>query len=151
MNKNTSSTLGTLKQNGVHLYEHEYFTIKTLLEHSHSIELVHPSNIEGLHLPDIYIDGIPWEIKAPEGNGKNTIKHSIQKALLQSPNIILDLRRCKLKQSDAIKEAEKNFRLSKRVHRMKLIMFGNQYVSSGKPLYFNKAEGNDYIILDYRR
>ena len=114
---------GKLKQNGVHLQEHEYSTIKALLENGLDIELIPPSQIKGMYLPDININGIPWEIKAPKGNGRNTIKHSFQNALNQSHNIILDLRRCRVPQSIAIREAELHFRLSRRAHRMKIIVY----------------------------
>ena len=40
--------------------------------------------------PDIKFEGKLWEIKRPEGNGKRTIQHQIQRAALQSDNIILD-------------------------------------------------------------
>ena len=62
-----------------------------------------------------------WEIKAPTGNEKNTIKHTLQNASHQSNNVIVDLRRCKLNQDQAIKELEQRFNLSKRIRRMKII------------------------------
>ncbi len=144
MNRKTQSHLGTLKQNGVHLKEHEYATIKVFLESGCNIELIPPSNIKGLHLPDIYINGVPWEIKAPEGSGRKTIKHNIQQALHQSPNIILDLRRCKLDPELAVKESEREFFLSKRASRMKLILFDRNSRNDTRT-----ADG--HIILDYKK
>lgn len=40
--------------------------------------------------PDIEYDGKMWEIKRPEGNGKRTIQHQLQRAVLQSCNVIID-------------------------------------------------------------
>ena len=147
MNRKTQSSPGTLKQNGVHLQEHEFFTIKVLPENGYNIELIPPSTIKGVYIPDVLINGTPWEIKAPEGAGKNTIKHRIQNALFQSRNIILDLRRCKLERSIAIKKAEREFYQSKRAQRMKIIINtpNSCYQKSGK------KTAKDYAILDFTK
>ena len=46
---------GTLKTNGVHLRDHEYATVKLLLENGYDVELVPPSQINGLRMPDIML------------------------------------------------------------------------------------------------
>lgn len=112
---------GILKTNGVHLEDHEYATVKLLLSIGFNIELIPASQVKGMRTPDISINGVLWEIKAPTGNGKNTIKHTLQNASHQSNNVIVDLRRCKLNQDQAIKELEQRFNLSKRIRRMKII------------------------------
>ena len=112
---------GILKTNGVHLEDHEYATVKLLLSIGFNIELIPASQVKGMRTPDISINGVLWEIKAPTGNGKNTIKHTLQNASHQSNNVIVDLRRCKLNQDQAIKEMEQRFNLSKRIRRMKII------------------------------
>ena len=138
---------GNLTRNGVHLQEHEFSTINALLESGYNIELIPPSQIKGMYLPDININGISWEIKAPKGNSRNTIKHSFQNALHQSQNIILDLRRCKLQQSIAIKEAELHFKLSKRVQRMKIIIYDEQSLRNPAEKHSIKP----FVILDYKK
>lgn len=112
---------GILIQNKVHLKEHEYKTVKLLLENGYDIELIPPSAIKGLRMPDIMMIGVPWEIKSPEGNGKNTIKNTVQNASHQSENIIIDLRRTKIPQEQALKEIDRYFRLSKRLRRIIII------------------------------
>ena len=112
---------GILIQNKVHLKEHEYNTVKLVLENGYDIELIPPSAIKGLRMPDIMMKGVPWEIKSPEGNGKNTIKNTVQNASHQSENIIIDLRRTKISQEQALKEIERYFRLSKRLRRIIII------------------------------
>lgn len=112
---------GKLKQNRVHLEDHEYKTVKLLLEHGYDIELIPPMQVKGMNTPDIQFDGIVWEIKSPTGGGKHTIKHNIQNAKRQSRNVIIDLRRCGLPEERAIKESEHHFSLSKRLQRMKII------------------------------
>ena len=65
--------------------------------------------------------GIPWEMKSPEGGSKTTMKHTVENALEQSNNIIVDLQRCKLNDDQAIKDLERQFKLSRRLRRMKII------------------------------
>lgn len=112
---------GIFKDNGVHMEAHEFDTVKLLLHKDHDIELIPTSQIKGMRTPDILMDGILWEIKSPTGNGKNTIKHTIQNASHQSVNIIVDLRRIKMKQEQAITELIEHFNLSKRLKRMLII------------------------------
>lgn len=49
-----------------------------------------------LRTADIKINGIFWEIKSPIGNGRRTIQNNLRTASRQSPNVIIDLRRCKM-------------------------------------------------------
>lgn len=137
MNKKSQPSPGTLRQNGVHLQEHEFATIKALLEKGLDVELIPPSQIKGVYLPDVVVNGIPWEIKAPEGNSKQTIKRNVQNALRQSPNVILDLRRCKINPAIAINDAIKQFYMSKRARKMKIIK--------------RDDSGEDIVFLDYSK
>ena len=52
---------GILKANGVHLANHEYNTVKLLTENGYDVELIPPSVIKGLRMPDIMINNVPWE------------------------------------------------------------------------------------------
>lgn len=113
--------VGNLKTNGVHLAEHEYATIKFLLSLGYDIELIPTSQVKGMRTPDISINGVLWEIKSPTGNSKNTIKHTLQNASHQANNVIVDVRRCKLAEEQAIKDLEQRYRLSKRIRRMKIV------------------------------
>ena len=47
-------------------------------------------------------NGSMWEIKSPEGKGKNTIANNLKAASKQSKRIVLDLSRCKLRQEQAL-------------------------------------------------
>ena len=113
---------GTLKQNGVHLQDHEYATVELLLDLGYDIELIPQSQIKYYRAPDMMMSGVPWEIKAPEGSSSKTIKHNIQNALQQSNNVIIDLRRCGLTEEQAIKDIERQFKLSKRLRRIKVVL-----------------------------
>ena len=123
---------GNFIQNSVHLETHEYNTVKILLENGLDVELIPPSRIKGLHLPDITINGVPWEIKSPEGKSKNTIKHNMQLAKEQSTNIIIDLARCGLPEDEAIRKIEREFKLSKRLRQLKIITKSKNIVDFSK-------------------
>ena len=112
---------GNLTQNGVHLKAHEYETVKILLENGFDVELIPISEIKGLRMPDIMMQGIPWEMKSPQGDGKKTIKNTVQNASHQSESIIIDLRRCKIPEDKALKEIDRYFKLSRRLKRLKII------------------------------
>lgn len=55
-----------------------------------------------LRTADIKINGIFWEIKSPIGNGRRTIQNNLRTASRQSPNVIIDLRRCKMPTNNAL-------------------------------------------------
>ena len=112
---------GKLIQNRVHLEEHEYNTVKYLLESGYDVELIPPSKIKHLQMPDIILQGVPWEMKSPVEAGKYTIKNIVQNASHQSVNIIIDLRRCKMMDDEAIRKIRHYFDLSKRIRRIKII------------------------------
>ena len=112
---------GTLTQNKVHLRDHEYKTVSILLENGYDVELIPPSQIKGLRMPDIMMCGAPWEIKSPEGDGRNTVQNTMQNAAGQARNIIIDLRRCKMSEETAIKKFEEEFLKSKHVKKLKII------------------------------
>ena len=124
-----------MKTNGVHLQTHEYHTVRILLGNGYNVELVPTAHIKGLQMPDIMLNNVPWEIKAPEGGSKNTIKHNIQNAAHQSENVIVDLCRCKLDEERALREIQHHFNLSKRIRRLKVI------TKSEKVIDFQKQKG----------
>ena len=123
---------GNLIQNGVHLKEHEYMTVKYFLERGIDVELIPTSGIKNLRMPDIMMPGVAWEMKSPEGKGRNTIRNTIQNGEHQSNSLIVDLRRIKLDEAVAIKELETHFRLSKRVRRLKIITKNEELLDYSK-------------------
>lgn len=112
---------GKLTQNGVHLQDHEFVTVKLFLVMGYDIELIPKSQIKGYRQPDIMMDGVAWEIKAPIGNGKKTIQNIMQGASEQSRNVIIDLFRSKMPEEEAIKGYERFFMTSKRIKQIKII------------------------------
>lgn len=123
---------GKITPNGVVLKIHENATAVFLTEQGFDVELIPASNIEGVHTPDIKMDGLKWEMKAPLGEGNQLIENTIQRALKQSQNIIIDLRHTKRHQTKCLRELEKQFLNKKGIKRLKVI------TKSGKTLDFEK-------------
>lgn len=113
--------IGHLSQNGVHLMEHEWKTVKYFLELGKDIELLPKSEIKDYHQGDFVMDGVAWETKAPIGKGKYTVQNKIQEAVQQSSNVIIDLRRSKMIEDRAIKAYKQEFQKNKGLRRMKII------------------------------
>ena len=112
---------GKLTQNNVHLQDHEFATVKIFLEQGYDIELIPRSQIKYYRTPDMMMNNIPWEIKAPQGDGKYTAQNTLQGAAGQSRNVIIDLRRCKMSEDIAIKKFEQEFKKSKSIKQMKIV------------------------------
>lgn len=111
----------TLMGKGISLQEHEHATIKVLLLAGYNIQLIPPVQGKGIKTPDLTIDGVPWEMKAPIGNGKRTVQNTLIRAGKQSENIIIDLRRSKMPENQAIRDFEKEFFATKKLKQMKII------------------------------
>lgn len=123
---------GKIIPNGVILKTHENATVVFLTELGYDIELIPKLEKPGTHSPDIRFLKLLWEMKAPKGEGKYVIANTIQRAVKQSNNIIIDLRRTKRHQTKCLREIEKEFSLSNSVRRIKVI------TKSGKILDFIK-------------
>lgn len=78
------------------------------------------------------MNGLKWEMKAPLGEGNQLMENTIQRALKQSQNIIVDLRHTKRHQTKCLRELEKQFLSKKGIKRLKVI------TKSGKTLDFEK-------------
>ena len=112
---------GKITPNGVVLKTHENATAVFLTEQGFDVELIPASNIEGVHTPDIKMDGLKWEMKAPLGEGNQLMENTIQRALRQSQNIIIDLRHTKRHQTKCLRELEKQFLNKKGIKHLKVI------------------------------
>ncbi len=49
----------------------------------YDVELIPPLQTKNAHTPDVVIDGRSWEMKAPTGNGKNTMRNIMHEASRQ--------------------------------------------------------------------
>ena len=74
--------------------------------------------------PDLYVlkTNIRWELKSPTGGGKHTIQNNIREASSQSENIIIDLSRAKLSDSQGISRAKEFIKTEKsKIKRLKIL------------------------------
>lgn len=101
--------------------KHEFETAKFFSDRGYVVEFIPPSNIPGIHRPDIIMMGIEWEIKCPVGKGRNVISRNIKKAAKQSHHIIFDLRRLEISQDATITELERRFREHQSIKRILII------------------------------
>ena len=88
-----------------------------------------PSHSFKRKTPDMYIDGVPWEIKGPTGNTHQTISRQIKKATKQSKNIIIDTSRTKLPDTIIEKWLRKNLQQHKSLQNLKLITKNGKIVA----------------------
>jgi hypothetical protein len=83
---------------------HEIQTALFLKKHGKNIKFLAPKNLDHIKTPDILMDGTKWEIKAPISNGSRVIEHALRSATKQSPNVIIDLRRCAIPDERALRQ-----------------------------------------------
>lgn len=113
--------VGKIIPNGVVLEKHEYRTVLFFTELGYDVELIPKSNKPGEYSADIRMIRLVWEMKAPRGEGKYLIANTIQRAVKQSSNIIIDLRRTKRHQTKCLAEIRKEFERSRSIRWIKVI------------------------------
>lgn len=82
--------------------EHEVLTALRLAEEGMDVLFRVDSSEEGVKNPDAEMNQQVWEFKAPTGEGKNTIDSQMKRAGKQAERLVLDLRRSKLDDREAI-------------------------------------------------
>lgn len=82
--------------------EHEVLTALRLAEEGMDVLFRVDSREEGVKNPDAEMNQQVWEFKAPTGEGKNTIDSQMKRAGKQAERLVLDLRRSKLDDREAI-------------------------------------------------
>ena len=89
--------------------KNEFESAKYFANKGKDIKFIRPSSIPNQHRPDILMDGLEWEMKAPTGSGRRNIEYNFRKAVAQSKNIIFDLRHIKIPEQQCISQLEKEF------------------------------------------
>lgn len=82
--------------------------------------------------PDFLINNVQWELKSPQGKGKNNIQRQLQYAAHQSANVIIYAGRSKIHGNKIKREVEYQFRVVKSVKRLLFIS------KSGKVFELNR-------------
>ena len=105
----------------IRLHPHELDTINFLAQKGHKIEILRPTLTPKNHNPDIFMDGLVWEMKSPTTANKTTIKRLLKEASRQSENIIVDLRRAKVDDRTSIKILKNEYSLRRVIKKVKII------------------------------
>ena len=71
--------------------------------------------------PDLLINDIEWELKAPTGDGKRNLQHTVSRAIKQSRYIIVDVRFSKLHISKIKSKLTLEMKKNKQIKRLLLI------------------------------
>lgn len=110
---------------GAVVLPHEVKTANTLAYRGHSVEFIPAQHIYRRKSPDILLDGVIYEIKAPLSHKMATIERNLKKASKQARCIVFDSRRMKSVPDEAIlAELAKQYRKSKII---KKIVFINRH------------------------
>lgn len=79
----------------LNVWPHEYETAKALAMAGMTVEFIRRSEEHRTTSADVIVNGLIWEIKAPESDKAKVIEKNLRKALHQSKNVIFDARRMK--------------------------------------------------------
>ncbi|MDR0955515.1 MAG: hypothetical protein LBM73_00120 [Candidatus Nomurabacteria bacterium] len=122
-------------ENGSYPTDEELETVValTLRKGRQHITFLRPNTEQFAKTPDILWNKLKWEIKRPHGRGKYTLQHAFKAAVLQSENVIFDLRDLKkIPPENAVRKLEKEFNVSRKARRMIIL------TKSHKQLDFKK-------------
>jgi hypothetical protein len=109
---------------GVFIDKHEKIAVDFLAAKlGYDVLFIVPDRRKGAKTPDIEMNGLFWEIKSPTGKSSRTVENNLRLALLQAPNIILDLRRMdgRIPTHKLLKEAERRFVDAKKMKHLIII------------------------------
>ncbi len=103
-----------------------------MTEQGFDIELIPPSQLKGERTPDIRMNGLEWEMKAPIGKSANTMKRAFKSAIRQSDNIIFDLRNAQLTDDANLSRLDKEFNDIRKVKRLLIITKAHGLIEKDK-------------------
>lgn len=83
------------------------------------VKFIKRSNIA--ETADLKIKNVIWEIKSPLGDGKRTMQNNLRKADNQSPNIIINLSRCKMPMQRAVSRIKHELNRANSIKRLIII------------------------------
>ncbi|MDR1816391.1 MAG: hypothetical protein LBR00_06970 [Clostridiales Family XIII bacterium] len=102
--------------------DHEVSAAWILARHFNCrIEFLKPLGGYKMHTPDFVMNALEWELKSPEGDKRRTIRNNLDLAKEQSPNIIIDTRRTKLKDDWIEAELRRQIIIKKKIYRIIMI------------------------------
>lgn len=102
-------------------YPHEMFAARVMSKYFRAnVTFVKKNNT--VKSADLKIKNQIWEIKSPTGNSKRTMQNNLRDADDQSPNIIINLVRCKMPPEKAISRLNVELRKANRIRRLLVIL-----------------------------
>jgi hypothetical protein len=110
------------------LRPHEQDTVDALLAFGFDIVCKNESNVPYQHTADIVWRNENWEIKAPTGNTRHTVRNNLRRGKRQSANIIIDISWSQVKMSSAINSMKKHVRESRETKKAMIVCHGEYCV-----------------------
>lgn len=86
-------TGGVYYPGGMAAWPHEERTAAALARAGKSVEFIPRREGDRLKSPDIVMDGIEWEMKAPKASGQKALDRVLRRAVHQSRNVVIDAAR----------------------------------------------------------
>lgn len=86
-------------------WPHEERVAKILAKNGHVVEFIPEASSK---TPDIYLDGVIFEIKSPMTDDPKKVMRNVKRALLKSQNVIIDSSRIKRIKDSVIQSYLKN-------------------------------------------
>ena len=101
------------------VWKHEIMTAHALAKAGYSVEFLPAMNNNDTKSPDILMDGMKWEIKAPKTDKMSAIERNLKRATKQSGNIIIDSQRLHRLQDRAVQRfLVQKFKQQKTIKRL---------------------------------
>lgn len=109
-------------------YPHESFAAKAVSDYLDTdVFFIKRSNTT--KSPDLLIGNVIWEIKSPIGNGKRTMQNNLRIADNQSPNIIINLVRCKMPQAKALSRIKYELGKANKIKRLLVVLKNGKVIT----------------------
>ncbi|MBR0460990.1 hypothetical protein IJI91_03360 [Candidatus Saccharibacteria bacterium] len=99
-------------------WPHEFRVAEILAINGYKVEFLLEISIKS---PDILLDGTEYELKSPETKKTSSIEQILRRALKQSPNIIIDASRIKMREDKVQRFLIRKCREQKQIKRMLFI------------------------------
>lgn len=104
-------------------YPHEMFAAKAVSRYF-NIDVTFVKRSNTAKSADLKIQNKIWEIKSPIGDGKRTMQNNLRVADDQSPNIVINLVRCRMRPDKAISRIRHELNKANKIKHL-LIVFKN--------------------------
>ncbi|MCL2451984.1 hypothetical protein FWD20_03945 [Candidatus Saccharibacteria bacterium] len=111
-----------IKFGGLNVWPHESIMADILADAGHIVEFIPPKNKRGEYTPDVFIDGVPWEIKSPRSNKLSAVQRNLNRGKRQSSRIVFTSKRIKRIPDKAIqRELLTQLNINKEIVEIKFI------------------------------